>query len=412
MSALAAFRVRNFRFQWPADLATAWAFEMESIILGWYVLIETGSVMLLTVFGSLQFLGTLVAPMLGIASDRIGARNLLCLMRAAYAALAAVMMTMAFSGAITPIYVLLIAGIMGLVRPSDISIRSALVAETVPAVELVSAMSISRTTADSARVAGALAGAGLLAALGMGPAYVAICSFYLASLLLTLRVAPRGGRRAESAHLNPASSPWSEFVETLRYVWAMPHILAVMCLAFLINVTAFPMLGGLMPYIAKDIFGVGQRGLGYLVASLASGAVLGSLLLSTTGSYIRPARVMIVFCLAWHGLILLFSQTTSFTAGMILLVVTGFMQSLCVVPMGVVLLRSTESRFRGRVMGIRTLVVYGWPLGLMGAGALVTRLGYSATAILFCSTGVILTLMIGAYWWAHLWRLDAPGNSR
>jgi predicted MFS family arabinose efflux permease len=246
----------------------------------------------------------------------------------------------------------------------------------------------------------------------MGPAYVAICSFYLASLLLTLRVAPRGGRRAESANLHPASSPWSEFVETLRYVWAMPHILAVMCLAFLINVTAFPMLGGLMPYIAKDIFGVDQRGLGYLVASLATGAVLGSLLLSTTGSYIRPARVMIVFCLAWHGLILLFSQTTSFTAGMILLVVTGFMQSLCVVPMGVVLLRSTESRFRGRVMGIRTLVVYGWPLGLMGAGALVTRLGYSTTAILFCGTGIILTLMIGAYWRTHLWRLDAPGNSR
>jgi Na+/melibiose symporter-like transporter len=412
LSALAAFRVRNFRFQWPADLATAWAFEMETIILGWYVFIETGSVMLLTVFGSLQFLGTLVAPMLGIASDRIGARNLLCLMRAAYAVLAAVMMTMAFSGAISPLYVLLIAGIMGLVRPSDISIRSALVAETVPPVELVGAMSISRTTADSARVAGALAGAGLLAALGMGPAYIAICSFYLLSLLLTLCVAAKGERRAHSAAPRPASSPWSEFVETLRYVWAMPHILAVMCLAFLINVTAFPMLGGLMPYVAKDVFGVDQRGLGYLVASLATGAVLGSLLLSATGSYIRPARVMIVFCVAWHGLIMLFSQTTSFTAGLIWLLLTGFMQSLCVVPMAVVLLRSTESRFRGRVMGIRTLVVYGWPLGLMGAGALVTRLGYSTTAMLFCGAGIMLTLMIGAYWRAHLWRLDAPGNSR
>jgi predicted MFS family arabinose efflux permease len=412
LSALAAFRVRNFRFQWPADLATAWAFEMETIILGWYVLIETGSVVLLTVFGSLQFLGTLVAPMLGIASDRIGARNLLCLMRAAYAVLAAVMMAMAFSGAITPLYVLLIAGIMGLVRPSDIPIRSALVAETIPAVELVGAMSISRTTSDSARVAGALAGAGLLAALGMGPAYIAICSFYLLGMLLTLGVTPGAGRRAEGANPTLVSSPWSEFVDTLRYVWAMPHILAVMCLAFLINVTAFPMLGGLMPYIAKDVFGVDQRGLGYLVASLATGAVLGSLLLSTTGSYIRPARMMIVFCLAWHCLILLFSQTTNFTAGMILLLITGFMQSLCVVPMAVVLLRSTESRFRGRVMGIRTLVVYGWPLALMSAGALITRLGYATTAIIYCVSGLVLTLMVAVYWRGHLWRLDAAGNSR
>ncbi|MGX7835875.1 hypothetical protein ACWKSR_12055, partial [Campylobacter fetus subsp. venerealis] len=46
-SALAPFRIRNYRFQWPADLLTSWAFEMEQLILGWYVLVETGSVLLL-----------------------------------------------------------------------------------------------------------------------------------------------------------------------------------------------------------------------------------------------------------------------------------------------------------------------------------------------------------------------------
>src|SRR3954453_16948321 len=49
-SALAPFRIRNYRFQWPADLLTSWAFEMETLILGWYVLVETGSVLLLTLF--------------------------------------------------------------------------------------------------------------------------------------------------------------------------------------------------------------------------------------------------------------------------------------------------------------------------------------------------------------------------
>ena len=75
--ALAPFRIRSYRFQWPADLLTSWAFEMETLILGWYVLVETGSVLLLTVFGALQYGGTLIAPMLGVASDRIGHRNLL-----------------------------------------------------------------------------------------------------------------------------------------------------------------------------------------------------------------------------------------------------------------------------------------------------------------------------------------------
>ena len=50
---LAPFRVRGFRFQWAGDLAMSWAVEMEVLILGWYVLIESGSVSLLAVFGAL-----------------------------------------------------------------------------------------------------------------------------------------------------------------------------------------------------------------------------------------------------------------------------------------------------------------------------------------------------------------------
>src|SRR6266851_1422439 len=102
LAALAPFRVRSFRFQWPADLLTSWAFEMETLILGWYALVETGSVLLLTVFGALQYLGTLLAPMFGVASDRIGHRNLLCAMRAVYTVLAAVLMVLAFTRTLSP----------------------------------------------------------------------------------------------------------------------------------------------------------------------------------------------------------------------------------------------------------------------------------------------------------------------
>jgi hypothetical protein len=81
--ALAPFRSRSYRFQWPADLCTAWALEMETIILGWYVLVESGSVVLLTVFGALQFVGTLLSPVIGVLADRLGLRNVLAGMRVA-----------------------------------------------------------------------------------------------------------------------------------------------------------------------------------------------------------------------------------------------------------------------------------------------------------------------------------------
>jgi MFS family permease len=187
-SALAPFRIRNYRFQWPADLLTSWAFEMETLILGWYVLVETGSVLLLTLFAALTYVGTLIAPMFGVAGDRIGHRNLLAVMRAIYVALSATLMTLALTGYLSPLYVFLVAAVMGLVRPSDLGVRGALVATIMPHDQLIGAISISRTTMDTARIAGALSGAALFAALGMGPAYVAIVSLYIVSTLLTLCV--------------------------------------------------------------------------------------------------------------------------------------------------------------------------------------------------------------------------------
>ena len=66
LAMLAPFATRSFRFQWPADLLTSWAFEMETLILGWYVLVETNSVLLLTVYGALLYVGTLISPIIGV----------------------------------------------------------------------------------------------------------------------------------------------------------------------------------------------------------------------------------------------------------------------------------------------------------------------------------------------------------
>src|SRR5262245_8604574 len=130
--ALAAFRVRSFRFQWPADLLTSWAFEMETLILSWYVMVQTGSVLLLTVFGAVQLLGTLAAPMFGVLGDRLGVRVMLCAMRISYAVAAGLVMTLALTATLTPTWVLVVTALVGLVRPSDLVMRNSLIGETIP----------------------------------------------------------------------------------------------------------------------------------------------------------------------------------------------------------------------------------------------------------------------------------------
>src|SRR2546423_1873929 len=310
---LAPFQVRSFRFQFPADLLTSWGMEMENLVLGWYILVTTGSVLALTLYWALQYLGTLLAPAFGMAGDRVGQRAIIAAMRAFYAVLAAAVTALAFAGALDPMYVFIIAALSGLIRPSDMGMRNALVAETMPADRLMPTMGISRATADSARIAGSLAGAGLFAIFGLGPVYLAITLFYVLGFLFTLGVAGIPVRRGPAETVR--QSPWRELKEGLAYVWDTPCSLAAMWLAFLVNLTAFPLTSGLLPYVAKDVYGMDPTGLGTLVASTAFGSLLGSVAVSLAGRAIRPGRMMLMFAVAWYAALLAFVQMQSAVSG-------------------------------------------------------------------------------------------------
>ena len=296
---LAPFGVRSFRYQWPADLTTSLAFEMETLILGWYVLVETGSVLWLTAFGALQFHGTLFSPMLGVIGDRIGHRNLLCCMRAVYLSLAALLMTAAFLDWLGPGLVLCLAVLTGLVRPSDLAVRGATVAATMPAPLLVGAMGISRSTSDMARMAGALLGAGLLAQLGMGPTYAVIAGCYATGLLFTTLIARTPATKSLVEGSVAGFTPRRDLAEGLAYVWSTPRLLAAMWLAFLMNMTTLPLSGGLLPFVARGVYHIDQTGLGYLSASFAFGSLIGSVGLSIAGRRLRLARSMMVSAVTW-----------------------------------------------------------------------------------------------------------------
>lgn len=386
---------------------------MEQIILGWYVLAETGSVLLLTLYASLGYVGTLIAPMFGVVGDRIGHRDLLAMMRATYAVLAAVLMTLALTGQLTPLFVFVIAAVMGLVRPSDLGVRGALVATIMPHDLLIGAISVSRTTMDTARIAGALSGAGLFAALGMGPAYVAIVCLYVLATSLTLCVAaPRKPRpTTEGAGEALQTSPLRDLKEGVAYIWTTPRMQAAMWIAFLVNLTAYPLSNGLLPYIAKTIYGTNQTGLGYLSASFAIGSLAGSLALSMIGG-VRVARLMIASTLAWYGALLVFVQMQTMPTALVCLLLTGCCQSLSMISVAVILMRAAGEHLRGRVMGVRMMVIYGLPLGLLAAGSLIEEIGFAATGTVYAVSGIAMTLAIVAHWRADLWHLHAPANAR
>ena len=409
---LAAFRVRSFRFQWPADLLTSWAFEMETLILGWYVMVQTGSVLLLTLFGSAQFLGTLAAPMFGVLGDRVGGRLMLCAMRAIYATLAVTVMLLAFTGGLTPAWAIALAALNGIVRPNDQVMRNALIGETIPPDHLMGALGMSRATMDSARVGGALAGAGLSTMLGIGLTYVFVTAFYLASLALTFGVArarpvpdpgaaspyplPLGGQREASG--------WRELKDGVAHIVSRPQLLAPMWLAFLINLTAYPASGGLLPYIAQRVYHVDATGLGWLAAAFSFGALLASIAMVVTGGPSHPERYTLVHTVLWYGLLLAFAHVPSLGGGLLVLLAAGFVQSVAMISMTATLLTASGPGFRARVMGVRSLCVYGLPIGLIASGALIERIGYPLTITGLAAAGLVFTVLIAVRWRAAMWR--------
>ncbi len=404
--ALAPFRVRSYRFQWPADLLTSWAFEMETLILGWYMLVETNSVVMLTIFGALLYVGTLIAPLVGVWSDRIGHRVMLTGMRTGYALVAGTLMTLAFTGTLRPSFILVLAFLTGLLRPSDMGLRGAMIADTMPPGTLTAAMGIARTTTDTARIFGALTGAGLFAAIGIGPSYLAITTIYVTGACLTWNAAAPSVAQEVPIAAEPEAkpSPWRELWQGMVLVWNTPRLLAIVWYAFLFNFAVFPLTNGLMPYAAKEIFHTDQKGLGYLMASVALGAFIGSLGMTRSGMRVELAQIMIVAAVIWHILVLVFAQMTTLEAGAAMLMLCGFFQSLTMVCHTVILLSASDQRYRGRIMGVRMMAIYSLPLGLLVAGGLIGLIGYRATASLYAVVGLAFTVLIALRWRVSLWQ--------
>jgi hypothetical protein len=401
------FAVRSFRFQWPADLATSWAFEMEALILGWYILSTTGSVQQLVAVAALAWLGSLFSPFFGVLGDRIGHRTLLFITRSGYAAFAAVLTVLTLSGALEPWHVFVIAALTGLMRPSDMMVRNVLVGQTMQPAMLLGALGLSRTTSDTARVAGALAGAGGVALVGMGAAYAAVTAMYIAAALLSLGISPRPPAAGHAAPKHPLA----DLKDGFSYVWNKPDQLGAFAMAFLVNMLAYPFVLGLLPYVAKEVYGTGQAGLGYLAAAFWSGALAGSLAVGAGRWRMRAARTMLWSGGLWFAATLLFGQTANFALGLVLLFLAGIVQSFCLTPLAAIMLRGADDTMRGRVMGVRMLAIWGLPLGLMAAGPLIAYLGYAATTLLYTGLGLAATFAIGYRWRHALWLRSSSANA-
>ena len=209
-------------------------------------------------------------------------------------------------------------------------------------------------------------------------------------------------------------NPALKQIHTVILAPVLGYLLAAagMWLAFLFNMTALPMTGSLLPYSAREVYHIGQTGLGVLTACFSLGALLGSLTVSLVGYDWPAGRTMIVAAMVWYLVLEGFILMPDPAGGAIMLILTGFVQSFTMVPLAVMLLRVAGDQYRGRIMGVRMLAIYGLPVGLLASGVLIEWYGYVAMASGYCLFGLAATLTIALWWRDAIWRLDGQGNAK
>src|SRR5215210_8854980 len=100
----------------------------------------------------------------------------------------------------------------------------------------------------------------------------------------------------------------------------------------------------------------------------------------------------------------MFAQMATLWAGIVVMRLGGFAQSLTMVCHTVILLSASSPSYRGRIMGVRMLAIYSLPVGLLTSGLLIGWIGFRATASLFAIVELVFTILIAIKWRESLWR--------
>lgn len=369
-----------------ADGLATWASEIDLLVLSWYILVETDSPFLVGLLGALRFTGTLLGPIYGIVVDRVDRTRLFVGIRVFMALVAAVMMALVLTGSLEIWHAFLIATAVGLARQFDLVVRQSLLADVVPRESLMNAVGLARSTMDAARITGALAGGQLLARLGLGQAYVAVTALYVVSSLFAL-----GATIGITAQIRAGGNPWQQFGSGLKYMLKDESITAIMFLAFLVNLTVFPLNNGLLPVVVRDVFKAGPTGLSILSATVAGGALAGSVAMAAIARSRTPARLMLAGIVVWHLSLLVFAFMPTIAFAVPLLAIFGMATSVAMITMQTVLMTSATPEFRGRVMGVRALAIYGLPLGLLGGGWIAENYGVRSAFLVLGGLGLVMT---------------------
>jgi MFS family permease len=380
---------RDLRLLVLGNVVSGLGTQAALVALPYQIYVETGSAFLTGLLGAVELVPLIAMALLGGAlADRRDRRQLLLLDQIALVVIAGALAALTFAGS-PPIPLLYLLGALtaGFGAIQNVT-RSAIVPNLVAPVHLRSALALNFGLMQVTMVVGPAVGGLLIAASGVGTAYVVDA---VSCLAMVAAAAAMSAQPPQGDGLPPASMLRS-IGEGLRFVRRNRALTG----SFAIDLMAmtFGMPRALFPVLAVSVYHAGAAGTGLLFAAVSVGATVAAL---TTGwlAHARRLGLITIWAVAiWGAAIALAGLMPALWPAAVLLAVAGAADSVSAVCRSTINQTVTPDHMRGRMSSTFSLVVTSGPrLGDVEAGAVAALAGPRFSVVsggLACIAGAAL----------------------
>jgi MFS family permease len=368
-----ALQHREFRLYWFGYVISVSGQQMLWVVEGWLIYELSGSKLLLGAHGLAQAIpATALSLFGGVIADKVDQRRLLIVVQLGQMVLLAVLASLALTEVVQVWHIIGVGALLAAVGSFENPARQAMFPHLVDREAMPNAVGMNAVVHPGTRIiapplAGFMVG-GLMAATGR-PEIAAGAIFLITSvgfagyvlLLLQVRM-PEVTRSGRGRVLD-------DLTAGIGFIWRN-RIFAVLIGMAYYNMFFGLSLSVLFPVFAKDHLDVGAPGIGLMYTAMGVGSLLGA----TTSASLGGSRYQRWLLVGGSGMLgaftIAFALSTWYPLSLLLLFVLGTGGSVFNVAVQTNLQMLVANEFRGRVMGVWSMVHTSVrPLGEMQLGA-------------------------------------------
>ena len=371
----AALKFHNYRLWFFGQMISLVGTWMQSTAQGFLIYSLTGSIAYL---GIIAFVNGIPAWLFtlygGVIADRISRRTLLILTQIAMMVLALVMAGLVFSKLIQPWHVAVLSFLLGIANAFDAPARQSFVTELVDREYMTNAIALNSTMFNTGTVFGPAIAGITYAAIGPGWCFTLNGASFIAVIialsLMRIQVSVKPAKTTNALQ---------EIKAGFELILRDQSIKGLFITLGFLSLFGFGLVA-LAPAWAVEVLHGDVKTNGWLLSARGIGSLAAGLTIATlAGRKIRGKIWMIGWLglpIAWVAFALMTHVIPSLTAmvfvGFFLLMVANLTNSM--------VQTQVSDQFRGRVMGIYTLVFFGLtPIGALIAGFAAENIGQQWT---------------------------------